>query len=72
MLTPGDVVEVNLGTPTGSEAGLLRPAVVVTAARILRDDRDRPVLRGAPAAACVVALAMATTRSPYICRTLAL
>lgn len=36
MLTPGDVVEVNLGTPTGWEAGLLRPAVVVTAARILR------------------------------------
>lgn len=36
MLTPGDVVEVNLGNPTGSEAGLLRPAIVVTAVRILR------------------------------------
>lgn len=35
MLTPGDVIEVNLGTPAGSEAGLLRPAVVVTASRIL-------------------------------------
>lgn len=36
MLTPGDVVDVDLGTPSGSEAGLHRPAVVVTAARVLR------------------------------------
>jgi mRNA interferase MazF len=36
MLTPGDVVELDLGTPLGSEAGMRRPAVVVTAARILR------------------------------------
>lgn len=36
MLTPGDVVELDLGTPSGSEAGLIRPAVVVTAGRILR------------------------------------
>lgn len=36
MLAPGDVVVVDLGTPMGSEAGLRRPAVVVTAARILR------------------------------------
>lgn len=36
MLTPGDVVELDLGMPAGSEAGLRRPAVVVTAARILR------------------------------------
>lgn len=36
MLTPGDVVELELGTPSGSEAGMARPAVVVTAARILR------------------------------------
>ncbi|WP_040158373.1 type II toxin-antitoxin system PemK/MazF family toxin [Nigerium massiliense] len=35
MLTPGDVVEVDLGTPIGSEAGLRRPAIVVTAGRIL-------------------------------------
>lgn len=35
MLTPGDVVELDLGTPEGSAAGLRRPAVVVTAARIL-------------------------------------
>lgn len=35
MLTQGDVVELDLGTPAGSEAGLRRPAVVVTAERIL-------------------------------------
>lgn len=36
MLTPGDVIELDLGEPSGSEAGLVRPAVVVTAGRILR------------------------------------
>ena len=36
MLTPGDVIELDLGSPAGSEAGLRRPAIVVTAARILR------------------------------------
>lgn len=36
MLTAGDVVELDLGTPLGSEAGLRRPAVVVTAERVLR------------------------------------
>ena len=36
MLTPGDVVDLDLGMPSGSEAGLLRPAVVVTAARVLQ------------------------------------
>lgn len=35
MLTPGDVVELDLGTPAGGEAGLRRPAIVVTAARVL-------------------------------------
>lgn len=38
MLTPGDVVELDFGMPAGSGAGLCRPAVVVTAARILRGD----------------------------------
>lgn len=38
MLTPGDVVELDLGMPAGSEAGLRRPAIVVTAARILRGE----------------------------------
>lgn len=35
MLTSGDVVDLDLGTPTGSEAGFRHPAVVVTAQRIL-------------------------------------
>ncbi len=35
MLTSGDVVELDLGTPSGREAGLRHPAVVVTAQRIL-------------------------------------
>ncbi|GAA1714503.1 type II toxin-antitoxin system PemK/MazF family toxin [Propioniferax innocua] len=36
MLNSGDIVEVDLGTPIGSEAGLRRPAVIVTAAGVLR------------------------------------
>jgi mRNA interferase MazF len=35
MLISGDVVDLDLGTPTGREAGFLHPAVVVTAQRIL-------------------------------------
>ncbi|WP_347352100.1 type II toxin-antitoxin system PemK/MazF family toxin [Intrasporangium sp.] len=54
MLTPGDVVELDLGTPTGSEAGLRRPAVVVTAER---------VLRGGPNVVQVVPLTPTTRRS---------
>lgn len=38
MLTSGDVVTLDLGVPEGSEAGLHRPAVVVTAGRVLRHD----------------------------------
>lgn len=38
MLNSGDIVEVDLGTPIDSEAGLRRPAVVVTAAGVLRGD----------------------------------
>ena len=36
MLMPGDVVELDLGAPAGSEAGLRRPAIVVTAMCVLR------------------------------------
>ncbi|GAB3532055.1 hypothetical protein GCM10027403_03610 [Arthrobacter tecti] len=36
MLKPGDIVQLELGVPSGSEAGMTRPAIVVTAARILR------------------------------------
>ena len=35
MLTSGDVVRLDLGTPMGSEAGMVRPAVVVTGQRVL-------------------------------------
>lgn len=38
MLTPGDVVELDLGTPAGSEAGLRRPAIIVTARRVLKGE----------------------------------
>ena len=38
MLTPGDVVELDLGIPSGSEARLRRPAIVVTAYRVLRGE----------------------------------
>ncbi len=35
MLTSGDVVTVDLGTPAGREAGFRHPAVVVTAQRVI-------------------------------------
>jgi mRNA interferase MazF len=35
MLTSGDVVELDLGVPSGREAGFPRPAVVVTAQVVL-------------------------------------
>ena len=35
MLTSGDVVVVDLGTPAGHEAGFRHPAVVVTAQRVI-------------------------------------
>ncbi|MEO5680929.1 MAG: type II toxin-antitoxin system PemK/MazF family toxin [Acidimicrobiales bacterium] len=35
MPTSGDIVDLDLGIPEGREAGLLHPAVVVTAQRIL-------------------------------------
>jgi mRNA interferase MazF len=35
MLTSGDVIRVGLGTHVGSEAGMVRPAVIVTAQRVL-------------------------------------
>ena len=35
MLSSGDVVDIDLGAPEGNEAGLPRPAIVVTAQRVL-------------------------------------
>jgi mRNA interferase MazF len=54
VLTPGDVVELDLGMPAGSEAGLRRPAIVVTA---------QPILKGGPNVVQVVPLTRAFRRS---------
>ena len=35
MPTSGDVVRVDLGTPLGSESGMVRPVVIITAQRVL-------------------------------------
>jgi mRNA interferase MazF len=35
MLSSGDIVDLDLGTPSGREAGFAHPAVVVTSQRIL-------------------------------------
>lgn len=35
MLTSGDIVSLDLGLPTGREAGFARPAVIITAQDIL-------------------------------------
>jgi len=35
VLTSGDIVQLDLGLPTGHETGFPRPAVVVTAQRVL-------------------------------------
>jgi mRNA interferase MazF len=40
MLTSGDVVDLDLGIPTGREAGLRRPVVVVTAQEILDESAN--------------------------------
>ncbi len=46
MLTSGDIVDLDLGVPSGREAGLRRPAVVVTAQRLL--DADPSVIHVVP------------------------
>jgi len=51
MLTSGDVVDVELGAPEGREAGFIRPAVVVTAQRIL--DLDPSVIQVVPLTSAV-------------------
>ncbi len=40
MLTSGDVVDLDLGSPKGREAGLLRPVVVVTAQEVLDESAN--------------------------------
>lgn len=46
MLTSGDVVQLDLGVPTGREAGFPRPAVVVTAQALL--DQSPTVVQVVP------------------------
>ncbi len=46
MLSSGDIVDLELGTPAGREAGFRHPAVVVTAQRIL--DAGPSVLQVVP------------------------
>jgi mRNA interferase MazF len=40
MLTSGDVIDLDLGSPRGREAGLQRPVVVVTAQEILDESAN--------------------------------
>lgn len=40
MLTSGDVVDLDLGSPQGREAGLRRPVVVITAQEILDESAN--------------------------------
>jgi mRNA interferase MazF len=46
MLTSGDVVDLDLGSPEGREAGLRRPAIIISAQRIL--DRNPNVVQIVP------------------------
>lgn len=46
MLTSGDIVDLDLGTPEGREAGFRHPAVILTAQRIL--DAEPAVLQIVP------------------------
>lgn len=46
MPSSGDVVRVDLGTPVGSEAGMVRPVVVLTAQRVL--EHSPTVVQGVP------------------------
>jgi len=40
MLTSGDVVDLDLGSPRGREAGLRRPAIVVSSQEILGESAN--------------------------------
>ncbi len=46
MLTSGDVADVDFGLPRGREAGFKRPAIIVTAQRLL--DRSPSVVQVVP------------------------
>jgi mRNA interferase MazF len=51
MLSSGDLVELDLGVPTGREAGFPRPAVVVTAQAVL--DQSPTVVQVVPVTSTV-------------------
>lgn len=51
MLTSGDVVDLDLGMPHGSEAGFRHPAVVITAQAIL--DQGATIVQIVPATSTV-------------------
>jgi mRNA interferase MazF len=55
MLTSGDVIDLDLGLPTGRETGFRHPAVVVTAQRIL--DAQPSVIQVVPLTPTVRSLA---------------
>jgi len=46
MLSSGDVVDLDLGTPEGREAGFAHPAIVITAQRVL--DAEPSVVQVVP------------------------
>ena len=51
MLTSGDVVDVDFGSPQGRETGFVRPAIVLTAQRLL--DRSPSVIQVVPFTATI-------------------
>jgi len=51
MLTSGDVIDLDLGTPAGREAGFRHPVVVVTAQEIL--DESASVIQVVPLTSAV-------------------
>lgn len=62
MLTSGDIVDLDLGLPTGREAGFGHPAVVVTAQRIL--DAQPSVIHVVPLTSTVRRFASEITIEP--------
>jgi mRNA interferase MazF len=63
MLTSGDVADVDLGVPEGREAGVRRPAVVVTAQKIL--SREPTVVHVVPLTTAVRGAGSEVAVSPH-------
>ena len=62
MLTSGEVVDLELGTPEGREAGFRHPAVLVTAQRIL--DAEPSVVHVVPLTSTIRAFGSEITIEP--------